>query len=109
MTDALSDVTILVPGELIGHAIEQVARSFRLIRIEDSDPALIDPETAGAVRGIAGMAAISAAFIDALPRLEIIAHFGVGYDAVDVHHAARRGVLVTITPRLAACWTSTPS
>ena len=98
MTDALSDVTILVPGELIGHAVEQVARSFRLIRIEDSDPALIDPETAGAVRGIAGMAAVSAAFIDALPRLEIIAHFGVGYDAVDVQHAARRGVMVTNTP-----------
>ena len=41
---------------------------------------------------------INAAFIDALPNLEIIANFGVGYDAVDARHAAQRGVMVTNTP-----------
>ncbi|HET7411535.1 MAG TPA: 2-hydroxyacid dehydrogenase, partial [Pararhizobium sp.] len=39
-----------------------------------------------------------AAFIDALPNLEIIASFGVGYDAVDAKHAASRGIVVTNTP-----------
>ena len=29
-----SDVTILVPGALIDHAVERVGRSFRLVRIE---------------------------------------------------------------------------
>src|SRR5689334_5522099 len=98
MSDALSDVTILVPGVLIGHAVERVAKTFRLVPIERSDPALIGPEIAGAVRGIAGMTAVSAAFIDALPKLEIIANMGVGYDAVDAAHAGRRGVMVTNTP-----------
>jgi lactate dehydrogenase-like 2-hydroxyacid dehydrogenase len=50
------------------------------------------------VRGIASYAGISAAMIDALPDLEIIASFGVGYDSVDANHAAKRGVMVTNTP-----------
>ena len=50
------------------------------------------------MRGIAGMTAISAAFIDALPKLEIIANFGVGYDSVDARHAGTRGIMVTNTP-----------
>ena len=44
------------------------------------------------------MTAISAAFIDALPKLEIIANMGVGYDAVDARHAGARGIMVTNTP-----------
>ena len=44
------------------------------------------------------MTAISAAFIDALPQLEIIANMGVGYDSVDARHAGSRGVVVTNTP-----------
>jgi lactate dehydrogenase-like 2-hydroxyacid dehydrogenase len=50
------------------------------------------------VRGIASYAGINAAMIDALPNLEIIASFGVGYDSVDANHAARCGVMVTNTP-----------
>src|SRR5690606_14569729 len=41
---------------------------------------------------------IDAAFIDALPHLEIIANFGVGYDSVDATHAGKKGVMVTNTP-----------
>ena len=61
-------------------------------------PALVSGDIAGTVRGVAGMTAISAAFIDALPKLEIIANMGVGYDAVDARHAGSRGVMVTNTP-----------
>jgi lactate dehydrogenase-like 2-hydroxyacid dehydrogenase len=50
------------------------------------------------VRGIASFGGIDAAMIDALPNLEIIASFGVGYDSVDANHAAKRGVMVTNTP-----------
>ena len=59
------------------------------MRIERADPALLTRRDCGApVRGIAAMSAINAAFIDSLPKLEIIASFGVGYDRVDA--AARR-------------------
>lgn len=39
-----------------------------------------------------------AALMDALPRLEIIAKQGAGYDVVDVRHALSRGVVVAHTP-----------
>jgi len=39
-----------------------------------------------------------AALIDALPDLELIAVYGVGYDKVDLEAAARRNVAVTNTP-----------
>jgi lactate dehydrogenase-like 2-hydroxyacid dehydrogenase len=38
------------------------------------------------------------ALMDALPALKAIAHFGVGYDTVDVAAAARRGIPVSNTP-----------
>ncbi|GGC63740.1 2-hydroxyacid dehydrogenase [Chelatococcus reniformis] len=54
---------------------------------------------AGRARAVAGGgASVDAAFIDALPRLEIIANLGVGYDAVDAAYAGRKGVVVTNTP-----------
>lgn len=58
----------------------------------------IRTEPGPGIRAVASCGATSAAVIDALPDLEIIAHFGVGYDPVDVAAAARRGVVVTNTP-----------
>jgi lactate dehydrogenase-like 2-hydroxyacid dehydrogenase len=98
MTDALRDVTILVPGRLYEHAVGRIDKNFAMVRIERADATLIDAAQAGKVRGVAGMTAINAAFIDALPKLEIIANMGVGYDSVDARHAASCGVMVTNTP-----------
>lgn len=98
MTDVLRDVTILVPGRLIDHAVGRIDKSFNMVRIERADTAFVDAELAQRVRGIAGMTAINADFIDALPKLEIIANMGVGYDSVDAKHAGLRGVMVTNTP-----------
>jgi lactate dehydrogenase-like 2-hydroxyacid dehydrogenase len=39
-----------------------------------------------------------AKLMDALPRLELISHFGVGYDSIDVGAARQRKVIVTNTP-----------
>jgi D-3-phosphoglycerate dehydrogenase len=41
---------------------------------------------------------VSAASLDGVDTLEIIARFGVGYDSVDVDACTRHGVLLTITP-----------
>jgi lactate dehydrogenase-like 2-hydroxyacid dehydrogenase len=38
------------------------------------------------------------ALISALPKLRVIANYGVGYDSIDVAAAARRGIVVTNTP-----------
>lgn len=52
------------------------------------------------VQGIVSTAwtGVSARLIHALPKLEIISHFGVGYDSVDVAAAKEQGVIVTNTP-----------
>jgi lactate dehydrogenase-like 2-hydroxyacid dehydrogenase len=39
-----------------------------------------------------------AALLDKLPNLKTIAHFGVGYDSVDVEAAKKRGIAITNTP-----------
>ncbi|WP_254217887.1 hydroxyacid dehydrogenase [Burkholderia multivorans] len=56
-------------------------------------PGLLRDADAIVVRG-----ALSAAAIDAAPRLKIIANHGTGTDAVDVAHATRRGIPVSCTP-----------
>jgi lactate dehydrogenase-like 2-hydroxyacid dehydrogenase len=64
------------------------------------DPDRLIGEVAPRVRGIAtdGHRGASAALMDRLPKLEIIACFGVGYDAIDIKAAQQRGVAVTNTP-----------
>jgi glyoxylate reductase len=43
-------------------------------------------------------ATVDDAALDLLPRLRLVANYGVGYDGVDVEACARRGVAVTNTP-----------
>nr|WP_295470072.1 2-hydroxyacid dehydrogenase [Mesorhizobium sp.] len=91
-------IPVLVPGRLHPHAVARIGKEFDLVALPAADPGLVTPELAGRVRAVAAMTTIGAAFIDALPRLEIIANFGVGYDAVDAKHAGSTGVMVTNTP-----------
>ncbi len=98
MTTATSEVTILVPGPFPLHGLRRLEDRFRMARLDKGAAELIDNALAADVRGIAAMTTIDARLIDALPKLEIIANFGVGYDSVDAAHAAKRGVMVTNTP-----------
>ena len=52
------------------------------------------------IRAIAtnGVLGAGAELIDACPKLEIIACFGVGFDAIDLNRAHARGIRVTNTP-----------
>ncbi len=90
--------TVLVSGQLHGHAVKRIGEAFRLVQIGRPDPSLLSPRDIAAVRGISAFGGIDADFIDAFPNLEIIASFGVGYDSVDAAHAGARGVMVTNTP-----------
>jgi lactate dehydrogenase-like 2-hydroxyacid dehydrogenase len=94
----LSRITVLVPGKLSDHAGKRIDKIFNMVRMDTADPARITPELAEKVRGIAAFGGISAAFMDALPKLEIVASFGVGYDSVDAAHAGKKSVMVTNTP-----------
>jgi lactate dehydrogenase-like 2-hydroxyacid dehydrogenase len=94
----LDEIHVLVPGRLNEHALRRIQDTFALEAIPTGDAKLVTSRMAEGVRGIASMAPVDAALIDALPRLEVIANFGVGYDAVDAAHAARKGIMVTNTP-----------
>jgi lactate dehydrogenase-like 2-hydroxyacid dehydrogenase len=94
----LKDIAVLAPGKLNPHAKARVAATFDMIETAGSDPDTITPDIAARVRGIASMTVISAALMARLPRLEIVANFGVGYDAIDADHAGKAGIMVTNTP-----------
>lgn len=103
MATDLSSITVLVPGKLHERSLERLAKTFELVRIEKADPALVTDELKGRVRGVAvspslGGNFVGPQFLDALPQLEIVANFGVGYDGVDATYAGKTGKVVTNTP-----------
>lgn len=103
MSADLRSITILVPGNLHEHAVRRIDETFRLVRLDTIDPALLTEEMKETVRGVAaspvtGAGLVDRAFLSALPRLEIVANFGVGYDGVDARSAGERGIMVTNTP-----------
>lgn len=89
---------VLMAGKLHPRVRERVEAEFDAVSIDAADAGMMSDETRKRIRGIASGTVISAEFIDSLPNLEVIANFGVGYDAVDAAHAATRKVMVTNTP-----------
>ena len=57
-------------------------------------------EQRAGIRALAyiGHKPLDGAVMDKLPGLQVIANFGVGYDAINVAHATARGIRVTNTP-----------
>jgi lactate dehydrogenase-like 2-hydroxyacid dehydrogenase len=94
-----SDLLMIGPqSEDVISALEQ---DFTIHRYwEASDKAFLLRELSSTVRYIAtgGNYGVSADIIAALPKLELISSFGVGYDAVNVEAARTAGVRVTNTP-----------
>lgn len=98
MTAKTYDIAILLAGKSHPHVSVRVGREFRAIEIGKGGIAALDEATRRAIRGAAVMARVDAAFVDALPALEIVSSFGVGYDHVDAAYCASRNVMVTNTP-----------
>lgn len=90
--------TVVSPGKVPPYAEARLQQHFRLLYLTEADPSLLTEEMKELTKGVIGTAPIDAAFIDAFPKLEIIANLGVGYDAVDADHAAMRNIMVTNTP-----------
>lgn len=62
------------------------------------DPAELARLLPDAVAWIAGTAPVTDDLLALAPRLRVVARYGVGFDAVDVEAATRRGLWVTTTP-----------
>ena len=97
----MAKVDILVLGSLPAKAIEALEDRFACHRPRsDAETDALLAEVGGRIRGIArgGHADIGQAMLDRLPKLEIVANFGVGYDGIDLKRCADRGIVVTNTP-----------
>ena len=91
---------ILVYDTLLAHIVRRLETHFDIVFAKRNAPPAISPEDAARIRGAAIYGRFGAEWIDVLPNLEIISHFGVGYDGVDCAAAARRGIVVTNTPEV---------
>ncbi|PLW78588.1 2-hydroxyacid dehydrogenase [Cohaesibacter celericrescens] len=81
--------------------VERLEKQFEVHRyFEAQNKAAFVAECADKIRGIATRGELGAdkALIEALPNLEIISVYGVGFDAVDLDAAKAAGVRVTNTP-----------
>lgn len=79
-------------------ALDETYTMHKLYQAKDKDAlvaSVADRVTAVASSNPAG---INAATMTKLPKLKVIAHFGVGYDTVDAAAAKARGIALTNTP-----------
>jgi len=94
-----SEIVLVCP--LYEPTMEQLEKMFTVHRLwEAKDPAALLKQARDRVRAISTMGAVGckADLMDALPKTEIIACFGVGVDAIDLEAAKHRKIAVTNTP-----------
>ncbi len=93
---------LLVMGNSIQNAeMEELEKHFDVIKLwKERDPEAVLQERRNDIVAIASVffVPVSRTLIEALPNLEIISQFAVGYDNIDLQAAKERGIAVTKTP-----------
>ena len=92
---------VLMLGGFRPKAVDRLRDAFSVHPAQDETAlAHLPGDVRQSVRGLAnGMGAgVNRGLLTSFPSLEIVASFGVGYDAVDTAAAAERGIIVTNTP-----------
>jgi hydroxypyruvate reductase len=97
----MNDVDILVTAPLPPFLYDPLKADYRMHDYHQSarKPELLaaeGPRVRGLVQG--GGTVTPTTLLDALPKLEIISVFGVGYDGVPIDYCKQRGLRVTNTP-----------
>jgi lactate dehydrogenase-like 2-hydroxyacid dehydrogenase len=91
-------IEILQTAKLLDTCEKALAERFTVHKLHEAkDRDALLAKVGSSVRAIAS-GAVDAKLMEKLPNLEIIAHFGVGYDSIDVEAAKARGIAVTNTP-----------
>ena len=97
----MKNVEVLMLSPMMSLIMDGIDRAFTLRKAwEAPDREAFLEELGPRVRGMApgSHVKVDGALMDRLPRLEIIANFGVGYDTIDAEAAGARGIIVTNTP-----------
>lgn len=91
--------TVAQAGPLLPSLERILVEEYAVLRLPE-DVAALDPSDAARVRAVvtSGRVGVSTELMAALPNLELVSNFGVGYDTTDVAQAAARGIRVTNTP-----------
>ena len=91
---------ILQTHKLLDRCEQALAERFTVHKLhEAADKEALIRDLAPRLRAIAG-GNVNAELMDKLPKLEVIANFGVGYDSIDTKAARQRGIHVTNTPNV---------
>jgi lactate dehydrogenase-like 2-hydroxyacid dehydrogenase len=93
-------VHILSIGQMMPAVDAALEQQFVLHQADIHNIKSVLAQAGDQIRGIAtrGRQKTDAALIAALPRLEIVSNFGVGYDSIDIAAAVKRGIVITNTP-----------
>lgn len=97
----MDKLDILVPGALPASTVATLEATFACHRAHGhGEVDAIVARLGGRIRGMArgGHFNVDRDLLERLPKLEIIANFGVGYDGIDLVRCAGRGIVVTNTP-----------
>jgi lactate dehydrogenase-like 2-hydroxyacid dehydrogenase len=93
-------IEIVQTHKLLASCEQALAERYTVHKLhEAADKDALLAEVRDRVRGIAGGNA-GPELMDKLPKLEIIANFGVGYDSIDTRAARERNIRVTNTPNV---------
>jgi len=87
-----------MPARVVA-GLEEGCKLHKLWEAPDKEAAL--KQLAPRIRGLAtggGHAPVNAAFLSRLPKVEIVASYGVGYDHIDAKWAGAHNIVVTNTP-----------
>lgn len=100
VTETSAAIPVLSIGRTMPEADGLFSDRFEILSARTTDLEELVAARGGDIRAVLtrGGEKVPGDLIARLPRLEIIANLGVGYDAVDVKVAAERGVMVTNTP-----------
>jgi len=91
-------IEILQTGPLLASCEKALAERYTVHKLhEQADKSAWLKQNGARIRAHAG-SGVQADLMDALPNLEIIASFGVGYDNIDTATAKARNIRVTNTP-----------
>ena len=97
----MTKAKVIAVGSFPAWDQEAMRSAYDLIEVDSPDAILaLDEASRKGLRALAviGHSPLGDTHMAALPDLEVIANYGVGYDAIDVEAATPRGIKVTNTP-----------